>query len=40
MKSDDMIMVQKYWVSGLCSLSGILNTRNTTFHKLDVSVLR
>jgi hypothetical protein len=27
MKSDDMKVVQKYWVSGLCTLSGILNTR-------------
>jgi hypothetical protein len=30
--------IQNHWVTGLCPVSGILNTENTTFWKLDVSV--
>jgi hypothetical protein len=32
--------IQKYWVSELCPLSGILNTRNIVSETGSVSVLR
>jgi hypothetical protein len=31
---------QNYWFSVICSSSGILNYKNTTFRKLNVSFLR